>query len=95
MSSNYEIFSSDDHVPILFDNTHHFRIQVSPKYYELGFSDFPFIYGRKVVLTRLKKALDFLPENYGFLIWDIYRPRSVQEKLFNWMRKEIQKKCRS
>jgi D-alanyl-D-alanine dipeptidase len=38
------------------------------------------------------QALEFVPTQYGLLIWDVYRPRAVQEKLFNWMRAEVKKK---
>lgn len=86
-----KLFSQDDFSAVLFDNSINSRIHAVPKYYELGFSDSPLIYGRKAVLTRLTKALDFLPESYGFLVWDVYRPRQVQAKVFDWMRNQIRK----
>jgi D-alanyl-D-alanine dipeptidase len=73
------------------DNTNE-RIKTLPMYFNLGFSPSPLIYGRYAVLSRLHQALSLLPEQYGFLIWDVYRPRAVQAKLFNWMRDEIRKK---
>ncbi|MDP1602122.1 MAG: M15 family metallopeptidase [Legionella sp.] len=75
-----------------FNNETHERIQVYPIYFKLGFGAVPTIFGRYLVLERLIKALDLLPPEYGLLIWDIYRPRSVQAKIFNWMREEIRKK---
>lgn len=60
-------------------------------YYELGFSNTPTIYGRQAILDRLLHALSFIPSHYGFVIWDIYRPREVQRRLFEWMRDEIRK----
>ena len=68
------------------------KIKICPMYFELGFSPSPMIYGRYAVLSRLLIAMSHLPSTYGFIIWDIYRPRSVQATLFNWMKKEIQKK---
>lgn len=69
----------------------HEKIRLRPMYYELGFSNTPTIYGRKAILNRLLHALSFMPNHYGFLIWDIYRPREVQGRLFEWMRDEIKK----
>lgn len=85
-------FSADDFEAIPFQNGQHPRIQIKPMYYELGFSPCPQIFGRKIVLTQLIKALSFIPDHFGFLIWDIYRPREVQGRLFNWMREEIRSK---
>lgn len=85
-------FSQDDHQLVEFHNQIHPRIQIYPKYFELGFSPFPCILGRYAVLDRLLKALEFLAPQYGFLIWDVYRPRAVQAKLFAWMSEEIRKK---
>ena len=75
-----------------FNNKTHSRVQVYPMYFKLGFSPSPSIFGRYSVFDRLIKAIDILPQEYGLLIWDVYRPRSVQGKLFNWMRDEIRKK---
>lgn len=85
-------FSKNDFEPVQFLNDEHPRIKIDPMYFKLGFSPFSQIYGRKAVLIKLIQALDFIPEHYGFLIWDVYRPRAVQGKLFNWMREEIQSK---
>lgn len=85
-------FTDTDFDVVEFNNQNHPRIKTRPMYFELGFSISPYIFGRRVLLDRLIQAIDFLPKEYGFLIWDIYRPRSVQRKLFNWMRKEICKK---
>lgn len=87
-----KIFSPSDLEPVEFNNNINSRIKIRPMYFELGFSSSPQIFGRRVVLDGLVNALNFLPNEYGFLIWDIYRPRQVQEKLFNWMREEIRKK---
>lgn len=87
-----EYFSDNDYAPIELHNQTHPRIKVCPKYYELGFSVVPHIYGRKAVLQRILSALEQLPAEYGLLIWDVYRPREVQCTLFEWMRNEIRKK---
>lgn len=69
----------------------HEKIRLRPMYYELGFSNTPTMYGRKAILDRLLHALSFIPNHYGFVIWDIYRPREVQGRLFEWMCDEIKK----
>lgn len=85
-------FNEKDFEVIEFDNEIHSRIQIKPMYFNLNFSPFPNIYGRFAVLNRLINALEFIPKEYGFVIWDVYRPRLVQGKLFLWMREEIRKK---
>ncbi|MBA2657846.1 MAG: hypothetical protein H0U70_12830 [Tatlockia sp.] len=85
-------FSDKDHELIEFSNELNPRIQIEPKYFNLNFSPNPKLYGRFAVLDRLSKALDLIPTDYGFLIWDAYRPRAVQASLFQWMREEIRQK---
>lgn len=85
-------FAKSEHKVFEFNDKSHSRIKVCPMYFKLGFSPSPKIFGRYSVFNRLIKAIDLLPQEYGLLIWDIYRPRSVQGKLFNWMREEIRKK---
>lgn len=87
-----ENFSDTDYVPIELNNQIHPRIKVCPKYYELGFSRVPYIYGRGAVVQRIMNVLEQLPAEYGLLIWDVYRPREVQRTLFDWMRDEVRKK---
>ncbi|ARG97728.1 M15 family metallopeptidase [Legionella micdadei] len=72
-----------------FTNELHPRIFIQPIYFELGLSPSPLIYGRNAVLKRLLKAVELLPQEYSFLLWDVYRPRAIQAALFEWMRKEI------
>ncbi|WP_298623649.1 M15 family metallopeptidase [uncultured Legionella sp.] len=88
-------FSQADFEVVEFHNQLHPRIKVEPVYFNSGLSPRPDIYGRAIVLHSLFKALDNLPEHYGFLVWDVYRPRAVQAKVFNWMRDEIRKKMPS
>lgn len=85
-------FNQKEYEVIEFHNEINGRIRVYPMYYQLGFSSVPSIYGRFSVLDKLLNALDFLPEEYGVIIWDVYRPRTVQAKLFDWMRDEIRVK---
>jgi len=85
-------FDKSDYDVVEFNNKSHSRIRVDPMYFKLGYSPSPRIFGRYSVFDRLIKVIDSLPQEYGLLIWDVYRPRSVQEKLFNWMREEIRKK---
>ncbi len=85
-------FSSTDHEVVEFNNQLHRRIKIDPIYFRLGFSPSPHIYGRRAVLDRLLLAVNSLPEKYGFLIWDVYRPRAVQGKIFNWMKEEARKR---
>ncbi len=85
-------FSEADYDIVEFHNQLHPRIKVEPAYFNNGLSSRADIYGRSVVLSRLLKALDKIPEHYGFLVWDVYRPRVVQAAIFEWMCKEIGQK---
>ncbi len=85
-------FPQSDYHAIEFSNEMHPRIKIHPMYFAMGFSSSPHIFGRRAVLERLLKAIEFIPPIYGFLIWDVYRPRQVQTKLFEWMKNEIRKK---
>jgi len=85
-------FDEKDFEAVRFDNNIHSRIKIRPMYYELGFSAAPDIFGRRVVLEKIINALDYLPDEFGLLVWDVYRPRHVQAKLFEWMRGEIKKR---
>lgn len=85
-------FTKTDFEPVEFHNNIHPRIKVEPIYFNKGFSPKPEIYGRFIVLERLLKALNSLPSQYGFLVWDVYRPRAIQATLFDWMSEEIRKK---
>ena len=84
-------FSEIEYEAVEFTNHIHPRLKVSPMYFELGFSSSPLIYGRNAVLHRLFKVISLLPKDYGILIWDVYRPRAVQAKLFNLMVDEVRK----
>lgn len=87
-----KLFLLNDLNSVEFTNHVDPRIKVKPMYYCMGFSPSPQIFGRQIVLDRLCEALQFLPNEIGFLVWDVYRPRAVQKKLFEWMRIEVRKK---
>ena len=81
-----------DHDVVSFCNLNNPRIKIKPMYFELGFSKESVIWGRFAVLRRLRNVLKLIPENYGFIVWDVYRTREVQGRLFEWMRNEIKKR---
>lgn len=85
------LFTKHDMKAVELTNDIHPRLKVKAMYYNLGFSDSPKMFARKAVLDRLIRALDQLPSHIGLMIWDIYRCRSCQRKLFEWMRGEVRK----
>jgi D-alanyl-D-alanine dipeptidase len=92
ITESEKLFTNADFDVARFSDQIHPRIKIRPMYFELGFSSSPHVFGRQAVVNRLLKALDSLSSDYGFVVWDVYRPRAVQEILFNWMREEIRKK---
>ncbi|CEK09558.1 M15 family metallopeptidase [Legionella hackeliae] len=85
-------FLPSDYEVVEFTNQIHPRIKICPIYYAQGLSPYSTILGRRAVLEGLLKAVEVLPKTCGLLIWDVYRPREVQRKLFSWMSEEIRKK---
>lgn len=85
------LFALENHEPVLLHNNLHERIKIEPVYFNLGFSSKSEIYSRKAVLAGLLKALDNLPAHLGFLIWDVYRTRDVQAKLFHSMQEKVRR----
>ena len=81
----------NDHQVVSFNNIKNTRIKIKPMYFDLGFSSSSAIFGRVAVYRRLLIVLSILPENYGIVVWDVYRPREVQGRLFEWMSNEIKK----
>lgn len=84
-------FSEADYDVFEFSDQTHPRIRLQPIYFENGLSPRPNIFARRAVVDRLMKALNFLPNQYGFHIWDVYRPRLVQAEVFAWMRQKIER----
>ena len=78
-----------DHDIVAFDEFKNARIKIKPMYCELGFSPHATVWGRMAVLRRLLLLLDLIPSHYGLLIWDVYRSRETQRKLFEWMRGQV------
>ena len=91
MMNKYDIPISD-HDVVAFYELKNTRLEVKPMYFELGFSSSPAMWGRAAVLRRLLLVLLHLPDNYGLLVWDVYRSREVQGRLFEWMRNEVKKR---
>ncbi|KTD08076.1 M15 family metallopeptidase [Legionella jamestowniensis] len=84
-------FAPEDYEVVEFTNHIHPRIKVQPRYFNQGFCASALMVGRRAVLDGLLEALKRVPQTYGFLIWDVYRPREVQRKLFDWMSEKIRK----
>lgn len=85
------MFSKNDFTAVEVTNKINPRIKIEPIYFNMGLSTSAQIFARSAVLNRLLNALDLLPAEYGFWVWDIYRPRAVQAKLFSWMKDEVKK----
>lgn len=85
-------FHPCDLEPVQITDTVHPRIRVKPMYHLLGFSSSPSIYARRIVLEKLIAAAGSLPPHHGIMVWDAYRCRECQGKLFEWMRGEVKKK---
>ena len=83
--------NQEDLQVVIIDNSISQRLRVRPMYFELGLSEQSVVYTRACVLSRLLDALGRLPENVGFEVWDVYRSRAVQGRLFEWMRGEVRK----
>lgn len=66
------------------------RIAIEPRYF-LGGHDGALndIYVREQVLYLLTKASKMLPDGYKFMIWDAWRPISVQKSIFNMIFKNF------
>lgn len=66
--------------PLVDLSTYPFIIE--PAYYQQGLSDDPVVWIRLGVATMLLAAQNQFEGNYRFKIWDGYRPRDVQAKLY-------------
>ncbi|MGM9988211.1 MAG: M15 family metallopeptidase [Bacillaceae bacterium] len=70
----------------------HSRIFLEPCYFQLGYPHaLNAIYVRESVWIRLKEIIQRLPKEYGLLLYDGYRPLTVQAHLFKVVFNEIQK----
>jgi len=53
-----------------------------PAYYRLGYTDTPKLFTRRMIAQKLLLLQEQHLINYQFKIWDPWRPRAVQRKLF-------------
>lgn len=68
------------------------KIIVSPQYFIQGIEgSLPECYVREGVYDNLLKAADELPAGYKFLVYDAWRPESVQYELYDRFKKEIKR----
>ncbi|MFC5557716.1 M15 family metallopeptidase [Ureibacillus thermophilus] len=68
------------------------RLFIKPIYFQQNIpSSINSIYLREEVYLRLKKALDLLPCQYSFILYDGFRPYQVQKALFDLFYATIQK----
>jgi len=62
----------------------HKRIFAKPAYYEQGIKHaMPIVYARKSVALSLLQYVELLPEEYGIIVYDGYRPIEVQQSLYD------------
>jgi D-alanyl-D-alanine dipeptidase len=72
---------------------HYNRIFVSPAYFKQKIKGaLPIISVREGVLNSLLKLLDLLPTQYGIIVYDGYRPISVQQALYDDFYKKVKNK---
>lgn len=75
-----------EHIPIVESNEPlvnlaHCGFEMDPAYYNSGLSDTPELYLRKSVANRLEAVREKLAP-LNFKIWDGWRPREVQHKVY-------------
>jgi D-alanyl-D-alanine dipeptidase len=67
--------------------------KVRSQYYYQGIAGaLPECYVRKTVKDKLLEARSYLPEGLDFMIYDGYRPICVQQRLWNYYRRDIANK---
>ena len=65
------------------------RFLLEPAYFEQGFSDTPDLYVREGVYQKLEKIEAKLAGRYRLLIWDPWRSREIQQRIFEHFDKKI------
>ena len=81
---------SESREPIVNITEVHPRIFSKSMYFEQGIpNSLQAIYLRKTVFEKLIEALNLLPKEYGFILYDGYRPLQVQQHLFQLFSEEI------
>ncbi len=72
------------------------RLYIKPIYFEQKIpSSVKFIYLREGVYVRLMKALNLLPNQYSFILYDGFRPLQVQQSIFDIFFENIKKRNRN
>ena len=69
-----------------------FSFSLEPMYYHKGFSSTPRMYLRITVAQRLEKIQTGLPNGYKFKIWDGWRPRNVQNNIYDFFYNDLRTK---
>jgi D-alanyl-D-alanine dipeptidase len=62
---------------------------IEPRYYFYGWAKSGRILGQKKLAEALGRARRFLPAGYNFKIWDCQRPRAVQLKMIENIRRRL------
>ena len=65
------------------------KFVIEPRYYFYGWSKSKKILGQKKLAEALVRARKFLPAGYNFKIWDCQRPRAVQLKMIENIRRRF------
>lgn len=69
------------------------RIVISPQYYEKGIPGAPkSCYLRETAAKLLVKAAELLPDGYKIMVFDGWRPYSVQKRLWDYYYREVMHK---
>lgn len=75
--------------PVELNPDTHERMVIRPQYFLNGFSREPRLFLQRKTCERLLAALEVLPEEYGFVVWDAYRSRECQGVMFEWMKDKV------
>lgn len=68
------------------------RIVLDPRYFKDGHKGaFNDIFAREQICSKLDKVANMLPQGYKLIVWDSFRPVSVQESLFNMVFEDFRK----
>lgn len=82
----YTIKAVDEKLVSLVDN----GFLVDSAYYNQGIAgSYKDCYARESVVAKLKEAESYLPEGLRFKIYDAYRPICVQQRLWDFYRKDV------
>ena len=76
-----EIPIAENNEPLVDLNDYPFIIE--PSYFKQGLSELPTLKLRKGIADKLLKIQQLFEGKYRFKIWDGYRPRKVQDAIYN------------